>query len=135
MFAGFAWSCKVHGMALVKEIENPKFTCTALNILISNCLEKAFPNINRYPEPSNLNCKNKTLQTQSLGLGPVETMIKQLGKNNQLQQSDLLCPWINNSPSCLEMQCFKTNILTQFLHSAYATSDVLLKSSCLMFSE
>lgn len=35
--------CKVRGVALVKEIENPKFTCPALNILISNCFEKAFP--------------------------------------------------------------------------------------------
>lgn len=63
----FSLECKVHGVALVKEIENPKFTCPALsilfsnilNILISNCFEKAFPKINRYPEPPNLNVRAK----------------------------------------------------------------------------
>lgn len=57
----FLGAAKCIGVALIEEIKNPKFTCTALNILISNSFPKAFPKINRNPELPDLNCKSKTL--------------------------------------------------------------------------
>ena len=36
----------------------------------------------------------------------MESILKQLGKSNQLQQSDLRCLWINNSPPYLDKQHF-----------------------------